>query len=349
MMIWQEVVKTNSHTHFSLLSGQRSFSGRMPFKQSDSNHTEKPIFFSFFLLRKSSTWFKSHIDRASFFLALLEAWKKSYLFFSRLFNIIPTWRPKSVQTRFRQFMDAHKKYTSTTFFCFYLLIHRDMRVSWKCRFVQQLIFRRYFWVGNRKKRKEPNSRKNKTLVVDTAQRHYREDTLFLVSIWRKRMHNHHHLTLTLRNDPNFVRNGGRFTVRLCVCFCVMTQNRKKLKKNSSCKRTRRPYGRAATDDKSRFDTESRYEGCDVAITKFLVVRKRRLAVEEFQRPEATTFQRPSQLNGLVRTQLFCFFFFFPPPPSFRSASIATNSFTADLFLPSWWIQLIGFFHFFFLS
>ena len=206
-----------------------------------------------------------------------------------------------------------------------------------------------FWVGNRKKRKEPNSRKNKTLVVDTAQRHYREDTLFLVSIWRKRMHNHHHLTLTLRNDPNFVRNGGRFTVRLCVCFCVMTQNRKKLKKNSSCKRTRRPYGRAATDDKSRFDTESRYEGCDVAITKFLVVRKRRLAVEEFQRPEATTFQRPSQLNGLVRTQLFCFFFFFPPPPSFRSASIATNSFTADLFLPSWWIQLIGFFHFFFLS
>ena len=246
-------------------------------------------------------------------------------------------------------MDAHKKYTSTTFFCFYLLIHRDMRVSWKCRFVQQLIFRRYFWVGNRKKRKEPNSRKNKTLVVDTAQRHYREDTLFLVSIWRKRMHNHHHLTLTLRNDPNFVRNGGRFTVRLCVCFCVMTQNRKKLKKNSSCKRTRRPYGRAATDDKSRFDTESRYEGCDVAITKFLVVRKRRLAVEEFQRPEATTFQRPSQLNGLVRTQLFCFFFFFPPPPSFRSASIATNSFTADLFLPSWWIQLIGFFHFFFLS
>ena len=90
----------------------------MPFKQSDSNHTEKPIFFSFFLLRKSSTWFNSHIDRASFFLALLEAWKKSYLFFSRLFNIIPTWRPKSVQTRFRQFMDAHKKYTSTTFFLF---------------------------------------------------------------------------------------------------------------------------------------------------------------------------------------------------------------------------------------
>ena len=194
-----------------------------------------------------------------------------------------------------------------------------MRVSWKCRFVQQLIFRRYFWVGNRKKRKEPNSRKNKTLVVDTAQRHYREDTLFLVSIWRKRMHNHHHLTLTLRNDPNFVRNGGRFTVRLCVCFCVMTQNRKKLKKNSSCKRTRRPYGRAATDDKSRFDTESRYEGCDVAITKFLVVRKRRLAVEEFQRPEATTFQRPSQLNGLVRTQLFCFFLL--PPAAIISIRI----------------------------
>ena len=117
MMIWQEVVKTNSHTHFSLLSGQRSFSGRMPFKQSDSNHTEKPIFFLSFWEnpRRGST--VTSIEPL-FFLALLEAWKKSYLFFSRLFNIIPTWRPKSVQTRFRQFMDAHKKYTSTTFFLF---------------------------------------------------------------------------------------------------------------------------------------------------------------------------------------------------------------------------------------
>ena len=169
MMIWQEVVKTNSHTHFSLLSGQRSFSGRMPFKQSDSNHTEKPIFFLSFWEnpRRGST--VTSIEPL-FFLALLEAWKKSYLFFSRLFNIIPTWRPKSVQTRFRQFMDAHKKNTSTTFFCFYLLIHRDMRVSWKCRFVQQLIFRRYFWVGNRKKTEGTKFEKKQ----DTGCRHCTE-------------------------------------------------------------------------------------------------------------------------------------------------------------------------------
>lgn len=84
MMIWQEVVKTNSLTRISLSLSSHSilFFGaarrkeKEPFlfpgdgclfKQSDSLTSTTPIYFIFkflegFLLGKSSTWFNSHID-----------------------------------------------------------------------------------------------------------------------------------------------------------------------------------------------------------------------------------------------------------------------------------------------
>jgi hypothetical protein len=93
-----------SHTHFSLSYSRervreqrRSFSGRMPFKQSDSltstthththTHTHQPIYFIFSVfwgLGKSSTWFNSHIDIICSFFFSTHTQTKSYLFFSRL-------------------------------------------------------------------------------------------------------------------------------------------------------------------------------------------------------------------------------------------------------------------------
>ena len=119
MMIWQEVVKTNSHTHFSLSSpGREAFRDGCLLNRAIPTTPKNRFFFPFSFWENPRRGSTVTSIEPLFFLALLEAWKKSYLFFSRLFNIIPTWRPKSVQTRFRQFMDAHKKYTSTTFFLF---------------------------------------------------------------------------------------------------------------------------------------------------------------------------------------------------------------------------------------
>lgn len=118
-----------SHTHFSLSYSRervreqrRSFSGRMPFKQSDSltstththTHTHQPIYFIFSVfwgLGKSSTWFNSHIDIICSFFSLHTHTKKVISFSEdwHYSDMAAKIRPNSFSLQFMDVLPHHKK------------------------------------------------------------------------------------------------------------------------------------------------------------------------------------------------------------------------------------------------